>query len=72
MKLLIKQINLLHLPLFEFDVDTLDGFLAEYFDQKYKRLFSSVFSMGRVLCRQSPLTFKVSKHANFSFDLGKV
>ena len=37
MKLLIKQINLLHLPRFEFDVDTLDGFLAEYFDQKYKR-----------------------------------
>lgn len=38
MKLLIKQINLLHLPLVEFDVDTLDGFLAEYFDQEYKRL----------------------------------
>jgi len=42
---LIKQINLLHIPLFEFDVNALDGSLAEYFDQKYKKrlLWLSVF-----------------------------
>lgn len=44
-KLPVKQINLLHIPLFEFDVNALDGSLAEYFDQKYKKrlLWLSVF-----------------------------